>query len=207
MSSDLLEEHLGKMGLVLHSFANGYDDSPVYNQDYQAPIKSIGNSTTTPRDLVNNQDVQIILFALSESVAARLRENGFKCKVIEISIRDNGLFHFTRQRKLKEATNITIEIAEAAYSIFLDNYKWEKPIRSLGVRGADLVTDDIPIQLDLFMNQQKREKQQKVDKAVDEIRRRFGYYSIQRATMYQDKKLSQLDAKNDHTVHPYSFFH
>lgn len=207
MSSDLLEKHLGKMGLVLYSFANGYDESPVYHHDYKAPIKSIGNSTTTPRDLVNNQDVQIILFALSESVAARLRENGFKCNVVEISIRDNGLFSFTRQRKIKEATNITSEIAEEAYQLFLEHYRWEKPIRSLGVRGVDLVTEDIPVQLDLFMNQQKREKQQKVDIAVDEIRRRFGYYSIQRATMFQDKHLAKLDAKKDHTVHPHSFFH
>lgn len=206
MPVDVLESHLGKMGLVIYSLANGLDTSPVYHQDYHAPIKSIGNSTTTPRDLENNLDVQIILTALSESVAARLRQNGFKCNVIEISVRDNGLYHFTRQRKLKEPTNITSEIAREAFDLFLSNYRWEKPIRSLGVRGAELVVADIPTQMDLFLNQEQREKREKVDNAVDEIRRRFGYHSIQRAVMYQDKMLASLNAKEDHTVHPHSFF-
>ena len=62
-----LEWQLGKMGLVIYSFANGWDDSPVSAEGYQAPIKSIGNSTTAPRDLENDQDVQIILMALAES--------------------------------------------------------------------------------------------------------------------------------------------
>ena len=51
---DFLERLFGKMGLVLYSFANGWDDSPVEPEGYAAPIKSIGNSTTTPRDLATN---------------------------------------------------------------------------------------------------------------------------------------------------------
>ena len=202
----ILESCLGKMGLVLHTFANGWDETPVCVEGYQAPIKSIGNSTTTPRDLVNDLDVKIILMALSESVASRLRENGFQCKVIEISIRDNELYHFSRQCKLKRPTNITDEIVQAAYRLFKDNYRWEHPIRSLGVRGCDLVSDDMPYQLDLFMSEQKREKLEKMDQVVDEIRARFGYQSIQRAFVYQDKILAQLNAR-EHTVHPQGYFH
>ncbi len=202
----ILENRLGKMGLVLHTFANGWDETPVCVEGYQAPIKSIGNSTTTPRDLVNDLDVKIILMALSESVASRLRENGFQCKVVEISIRDNELYHFSRQCKLKRPTNITDEIVQAAYRLFKDNYRWEHPIRSLGVRGCDLVSDDMPYQLDLFMSEQKREKLEKMDQVVDEIRARFGYQSIQRAFVYQDKLLAQLNAR-EHTVHPQGYFH
>ena len=202
----ILENRLGKMGLVLHTFANGWDETPVCVEGYQAPIKSIGNSTTTPRDLVNDLDVKIILMALSESVASRLRENGFQCKVIEISIRDNELYHFSRQCKLKRPTNITDEIVQAAYRLFKDNYRWEHPIRSLGVRGCDLVSDDMPYQLDLFISEQKREKLEKMDQVVDEIRARFGYQSIQRAFVYQDKLLAQLNAR-EHTVHPQGYFH
>lgn len=202
----ILENSLGKMGLVLHTFANGWDETPVCVEGYQAPIKSIGNSTTTPRDLVNDLDVKIILMALSESVASRLRENGFQCKVVEISIRDNELYHFSRQCKLKRPTNITDEIVQAAYRLFKDNYRWEHPIRSLGVRGCDLVSDDMPYQLDLFMSEQKREKLEKLDQVVDEIRARFGYQSIQRAFVYQDKLLAQLNAR-EHTVHPQGYFH
>lgn len=202
----ILENRLGKMGLVLHTFANGWDETPVCVEGYQAPIKSIGNSTTTPRDLVNDLDVKIILMALSESVASRLRENRFQCKVVEISIRDNELYHFSRQCKLKRPTNITDEIVQAAYRLFKDNYRWEHPIRSLGVRGCDLVSDDMPYQLDLFISEQKREKLEKMDQVVDEIRARFGYQSIQRAFVYQDKLLAQLNAR-EHTVHPQGYFH
>lgn len=204
--TSILESHLGKMGLVLWSFANGYDDSPVKIENTRAPIKSIGNSTTTPKDLVNEEEVKIILYALSESVAARLRENGFRCQVVEISVRDNELLSFTRQRKIQAATNITKEIAEEAFQLFKDNYNWRKPIRSIGVRGSDLVTGNSWEQIDLFQNIELREKQKNVDIAVDDIRRRFGFYSIQRGLMFQDKILSAVNAKDDHIVHPVAYF-
>lgn len=201
LAPELLENRLGKMGLMLHIFANGRDDTPVCSEGYQAPIQSIGNSTTTPRDLVSDLDVQIILTALAESVAARLRENGFCCQVVEITVRDSELYHFSRQRKLQIATNLTGEIAEVAFSLFQENYDWEHPIRSLGVRGCDLVSDQMPYQLDVFGDEERREKQERADRAIDEIRRRFGYQSVQRAFMYQDRALSQLNAK-EHLVHP-----
>lgn len=202
----ILHSQLGKMGNILWAFANGYDDSPVKYEDAHAPIKSIGNSTTTPRDLVNEQDVKIVLTVLAESVAARLRENGFKCRVVEISVRDNELFSFTRQRKIDHATNVTREIAEEAFRLFQENYTWQKPIRSVGVRGADLVNDNYWEQIDLFSSVEFREKQMKVDTAVDDIRRRFGFYSVQRGLMYFDKMLSAVDAKAEHTVHPHGYF-
>ena len=202
----ILHSQFGKMGDILWAFANGYDDSPVKYEDAHAPIKSIGNSTTTPRDLVNEQDVKIVLTILAESVAARLRENGFKCRVVEISVRDNELFSFTRQRKIDHATNVTREIAEEAFRLFQENYTWQKPIRSVGVRGADLVNDNYWEQIDLFSSVEFREKQMKVDTAVDDIRRRFGFYSVQRGLMYFDKMLSAVDAKAEHTVHPHGYF-
>lgn len=186
----LLMSHLGKMGGILWAFANGYDDSPVKMEHTHAPIKSIGNSTTTQRDLENDEDVKIILYILAESVAARLRDNGFKCRVVEISVRDNELYSFTRQHKIDHATNITGEIATEAYRIFKENYNWRKPIRSVGVRGADLVNDNYWEQMDLFSSVEQREKQMKLDDAVDTIRRRFGFYSVQRGLMYRDKSLS-----------------
>ena len=155
---------------------------------------------------MTDEDVKIVLYMLSESVASRLRKNGFRCRVVEISIRDNELFSFTRQHKIMNATNITGEIAEEAYRIFKENYTWHKPIRSIGVRGADLVTDDYWEQIDLFCSMEKREKLMKMDGAMDELRRRFGYFCVQRGIMYQDKILSTLDAESTHTVHPHGYF-
>ena len=202
----ILVAHLGKMGSILWAFANGYDDSPVRLENTRAPIKSVGNGVTTPRDLETDEDVKIVLYILAESVSARLRESGFRCRVVEISVRDKDLCSFTRQRKIKNATNITKEIAEYAFQLFKENYNWSKAIRSLGVRGADLVTDNYWEQIDLFSNMEKREKQMKMDEAVDEIRKRFGFYSVQRGLMYQDRKLSAVNAKAEHTIHPRGYF-
>ena len=217
----LLVRKLGKMGSILWTFANGYDESPVKLENTSAPIKSVGNSTTTPKDMETDEDVKIVLYILAESVAARLRENGFRCRTVEISIRDKDLFHFSKQVKLQNASNITREIAEAGYKLYKESYRlpadenelensrpefYQKPLRSIGIRGTDLVTDYFWEQLDMFMDPQAREKQMKVDAAVDNIRKRFGFYSIQRGLMYQDRILSACDAKSDHTVHPHGYF-
>lgn len=96
----LLVRKLGKMGSILWAFANGYDESPVKLEKTSAPVKSVGNSTTTPRDMETDEDVRIVLYILAESVAARLRENGFRCRTVEISVRDKELFHMWLLREL-----------------------------------------------------------------------------------------------------------
>lgn len=217
----VLIARLGKMGSILWAFANGYDDSPVKLENTGAPIKSVGNSTTTPKDMETDEDVKIVLYILAESVAARLRENGFRCRTVEISLRDKDLFSFTRQVKLKNASNITKELAEAGYQLYKASYhlpanhfelenakqgQYQKPLRSIGIRGADLVTDYFWEQLDLFTDPDSREKQMRMDQAVDNIRKRFGFYSIQRGLMIRDKILSACDAKAEHTVHPHGYF-
>ena len=88
----LVVRKLGKMGSILWAFANGYDDSPVKLENTSAPVKSVGNSTTTPRDMETDEDVKIVLYILAKSVAARLRENGFRCRTVEISVRDKEHF-------------------------------------------------------------------------------------------------------------------
>lgn len=201
----LLKSIFGKMGLVLSLFANGEDQTPVNKENIHAPIKSIGNSTTTPRDLETYEDVAIITYALSESVSARLRENNFACNVVEISVRDNELYSFTRQKKISNPTDITNEIAETALELFRENYKWEKPIRSIGVRASDLTNPCCATQLSLFVDEAYRDKLRRADRTVDEIRRRFGYKSIQRGLMYCDRTLSAVNAKDDHTVHPHGY--
>lgn len=100
------------------------------------------------------------------------------------------------------STNITSEIATYAMELFRANYNWQKPIRSVGVRVSDLQIDTAPVQLSLFSNQERRERYHRMDQTVDIIRKRFGFYSIQRGIMYQDKKLSALNAKEDNIVHP-----
>ncbi len=204
---DFLEQIFGKIGYVLSAFARGEDQTPVLRGGDEAPIKSVGNSTTTPRDLVTDEDVRLVIYLLSESVAARLRENHFIGDVIGISIRDNGLYSFTRQHRVSIPTNISEEIAGYAWQLFKENYDWEHPIRSVGVRVAGLVPDTMPHQTNLFMSEELREKYLRADLAVTDIRRRFGYSSVLRGLMYYDRGLSGLDAKaDDHMIHPVAYF-
>ncbi len=81
---------------MLYSFANGFDTSPVMAMDEESLIKSIGNSTITPRDLVCDEDVKGTLYVLCESVCARMREHEFLSRTVVISVRDNELFRFER---------------------------------------------------------------------------------------------------------------
>ena len=201
-----LQARLGKIGLVLSMFARGDDQSPVLQLEESTPVKSIGNSTTTPRDLVNNDDVKIILYVLAESVSARLRENNFKCNVVEISVRDNGLVSFTRQRKISKPTDLTEEIASMAMCLFMENYHWENPIRSMGVRACNLEPAIRPVQADLFHDEAMRVRLHKMDLAVDDIRRRFGINSIQRGIMYQDTGLMNTKSHDNPEIHPHGYF-
>lgn len=201
-----LQGWFGKVGYALSAFARGLDTSPVARQDHTATIKSVGNSGTTPRDLVNNEDIWLMLLIMSESVAMRMRELGMKCTVVEVSVRDSNLMGFVRQRKIETPTNGSLEIAKIAFELFKSNYHWGNPLRGVGVRGAGLVPEDCAIQLGFFSNQEKREQLERLDKAVDTVRQRYGYACVQRARIYTDKGLGKISPKEDHLVHPVGFF-
>jgi DNA polymerase-4 len=113
-----IRSYLGKWGEILHSFANGLDCSPVSTFGYQSAIKSIGNSTTTPRDLENDQDVHLILYVLAESVAARLREHNFKCQTAQIHVRDTELYSFERQAKLSRPSFLSSDLVHLGMQLF-----------------------------------------------------------------------------------------
>ena len=112
--SDFLQGLLGKNGLMLRAFARGEDTSPVQHMDAKAAVKSVGNSTTTPRDLVDDTDVKVVFTVLAESVARRMREQGLQGRTVCISLRDKNLQTFTRRHKLAAATDVSTEILQAA---------------------------------------------------------------------------------------------
>lgn len=59
----------------------------------------------------------------------------------------------------------------------------------------------------LFPNEEKREKLEHIDKAVDTLRQRYGYRSVQRAVVYTDPVLGGINAYDDHNIHPVGYFH
>lgn len=203
---DILTHKLGKMGAVLHMFANGRDVSPVQKSDHIPNIKSVGNSATTPRDLVNDEDVHLMLYLLAESVASRMRELVCRCTVVEVYVRNIDLNSFCRQRKLQNPTCSSSEIAQVAFELFRASYRWEKSVRSIGVRGSGLVEMDSCLQLSMFQDDKKRDKWERIDATVDKLRERYGYMSVQRALMMTDPLLGKINPKDDHTVHPVGYF-
>ena len=203
---DILTHKLGKMGAVLHMFANGRDVSPVQKSDHIPNIKSVGNSATTPRDLVSDEDVHLMLYLLAESVASRMRELVSRCTVVEVYVRDVDLNSFCRQRKLQNPTCSSAEIAQVAFELFRASYRWEKSVRSIGVRGAGLVEMNSCLQLSMFQDDKKRDKWERIDATVDKLRERYGYMSVQRALMMTDPLLGKINPKDNHTVHPVGYF-
>lgn len=202
----LLKLSLGKWGLILSNFARGMDTAPVRTIDERSAIKSIGNGVTTPRDITSADEAKLVYICLAESVAARLRENALKCTGVEITLRDSRLYTVTRQMKLPYPTCYDEDILNAAMQLLNRNYDFytNKHLRSIGVRGINLVTAEKGYQLDMFAPD-KTDKKDKLAKAVDQLRRRFGHDAVLRAATLLDDKL-RINPKDDHVIHPYSYF-
>ena len=177
----LLRSVFGKNGEMLYRNANGLNASPVARVDDEQGAKSIGNSATTPRDMVNNADVKAVMMMLCESVAQRLRRQGVKGKTVTIYVRDKDLKSFTRQGQLAACSNVSAEILDEAMALFVQNYDWVKPVRSVGVSVSDFGDDFL--QFDLSGNAKRHEKLEKVEHTMDDIRRRFGDSAVLRASL------------------------
>jgi len=183
----IIKSHLGKHGEVIWSFANGIDFSAV--EPVPPPNKGYGNSTTIAFDVTDASTAKLVLLSLAETVSARLRDDNVKIKVISVGIRDYNLGYYSHQKKLKTATNITREIYESACQVF--DEMWDKvPIRHLGIHTSQVVTEEIR-QLNLF-DDLDYEKLERLDRAVDDIRKRFGADSIVRASFVKADKVDHM---------------
>lgn len=199
-----LERHFGQWGRTLWIFANGYDDSPVTRLDFQPNIKGVGNSLTTPHDLCDNYDVKILTYVLADSVAERLRRHHLKGRTVQIYIRSADLSFIERQGKLSHYTCVSSEIAEKALEIFGRSWDWSKTIRTLGVRVTDVVTADRCGQISFF-DDEKRLRREQLESSIDNIRTRFGHYSVQRAVLLKSNGLN-ANPVEENVIHPVSFF-
>ena len=206
--SDMLASFLGKMGYVLHSFANGSENSQVTANGYSPVIKSVGNGITAPRDLINEEDIKSVQYVLAESVARRLREQGLKGRVLSIGIRDKSLFSFSRQCKLKIATNDTRKLQKNAIELFNSNYSFDTmpPVRALTVSVSELCDENEAFQLDMFEDNELAEKLNRLNHTIDGLKDRFGSYCVRQAFLLQDKHLSDFDPYEKNIIHPVSYF-
>ena len=214
-SDELLRNRLGKMGFVLRGFARGQDATEVKPYDRDAAdvmreIKSYGNGLTAPRDICDPQSAKAYVWMLAESVAQRMREGRARARTVSVGARAaDDLCTRSRQCKLPVATDVTLEVARAAWGLLreLEPRDASHPLRGIHVRASDLEPADADLQASLFDPLPRRTEMRELDASVDDLRRRYGNKCVVWGAQLVDEGAASVDAKADNTVHPVSFFH
>ena len=173
---EIICRHLGKHGSMIHNYANGIDEAPVAAE--AAESKGYGNSTTISHDVTDPREAKDILRALCVSVGRRLQKDHVRAGVVAVSIKNSSFMRCSHQCTLDTATDSPEELYEHSCRLF--DECWDgTPIRLLGV-STSKITKETLRQLNLF-DQEKMEKQQRLDSAIDTIRNRFGKDAIVQA--------------------------
>jgi DNA polymerase-4 len=177
---------LGKQGGMLYDYANGADESPVSLASERRRIKSVGNGITFKRDISGRDEIRVGVTALADTVAGRLRKYGLKCRSVKVDIKDPYFKTVSRQKQLASATDVTEDIILAAMDLIDRARALNEPIRLLTVTGCNLRGGDEAEQLS-FLGADGRRIQataageargERIDRAVDDIRRRYGAGAI-----------------------------
>ncbi len=181
-NEETLCKALGKQGETIYRYARGEDDSPV-DPHVNDEVKSVGNGMTFRRDLYGERDIFCGITHLSESIAARMRRKGVKCTVVQVTIKNPDLVSIQRQEKLDHPTNLAKEIAQKAMELVRRNWNMSSPIRMLTVTGGGIVCEDGQCQLSFFEETVQDPKQEKLEKALDSIRSKYGKDAVQNANI------------------------
>lgn len=159
--------------------ANGIDDDPVALYDQKEPIKSVGNGVTFRRNLTSESDIATAVKALSDKVAGRLRQHGLKAGGVKVDIKDPYFKVISRQKQLDTTTWLAEEIAQAAAELIRASWRAGAPIRMLTITAINLTDQLFQEQLSLFgSDSNKREKAEKMELAMDEVRKKYGNSTI-----------------------------
>ena len=179
----VISSHLKSHGRLLWEYANGIDDSKVEHIPEQ--VKGVGNSITLPQDIAKEEEAFPIFLQLAESVSSRLRKAKLFTSTVTIELKYYNFQKVSHQQMLLSPTNSCNTIYETAKILFHE--LWDgTPIRLLGIRATKLSDEDTPIQLDLFHYQSdnhSEKKNQKLDKALDDIRLKFGKDAVMPASL------------------------
>ena len=198
----ILKQHLGKWGEYLHNFANGNDLSEVKPYYHNAKFKSIGNSITNYKDIINDHDIMALILILTESVVYRtIQLTNKKATGVSLWIKNSELETASFQCKISPSILIDT-ISKTAFKLFKENYDYKHKVRSMGISIFGFVEDN---QYN-FIDYNKLEKQHSLDKAIFKIKSKYGNSSINRGVVIKDPRLNTLDIKSEHIIHPESYF-
>ena len=188
----MLRYHLKKQGEVIWQFANGIDTGSVIPTP--PPNKGYGNSTTISFDVQDTETAKKVLLSLSETIGRRIREDRVQIQVVSVGIRYYDFSYASHQRKLDEPTDVTNEIYAAACQIFAEMWNgWS--IRHIGIHTSGITEQGGYRQMSLFGDEAEQinhEKLSRMDKAVDDIRKRFGADAVKRAVFLDDDRIDHL---------------
>ncbi|MFQ6001773.1 MAG: DNA polymerase IV [Anaerolineae bacterium] len=179
---DLLEKEFGALGRVLYRRARGRDDSLL--TPCREP-KSIGHEHTFARDLTTLGEVQRYLLDLCERVGRRLRGHRMRGRTITVKLRHSDFTTLTRSATLPHPTDLDQVIYDQSVQILRREWQPGMRLRLVGVSISNL-TPRLPSQLDLF--DQREAKLSRLNRAVDEIRERYGDGALQRASLQGSKE-------------------
>jgi len=202
----VLKGLLGKTGLMLSGFAHGNDAAAMLETGARPTVKSVGNSVTAAHDILTEQDARITLVGLCESVASRLRKHGLCGRVVELSMRDGALATSTRQATLDFTTDCSYDIFDAAFGLLMQHWDGKTPLRSMGVCVSRLCAAGYAVQMSFLPEDARRQRNAALDRAVDDIRRRYGHNAIQRALMLSDHRLGSINLEKEHVLCPEPYF-
>ena len=194
---NLLIKILGKRGRQLWIFARGEENEPVRRAEEKEEIKSIGNSMTLPHDVSNREEIERWLYALSESVASRLRDADVgKANTVHIVVKNTRLEEITCQKKVSPTSHCP-DIARAAYELFCAHYPHGAPVRMIGVSVSGFVHHVEQMSLLDMVDGEKQgyEKRERAEQAVANIRDKYGYASLQRGIVMTDESVNGLDIR------------
>jgi len=172
---------LGSAGELYHALANGIDHRPV--EPVRRP-KSLSSECTFPEDVADAEHLRRTLLEHVEEVARRLRRHRLEARVVSVKFRDGRFKTSTRRVTLPEPTNVSLELWEAARSIF---EKWRKdsfrPLRLLGFCASGLIEEGAAPQS--LLPDRRHERAANLDRAADRIAERFGPEAIKPASLLQ----------------------
>lgn len=176
-----LIKNFGVYGTWLKLAANGIDDSPVNPEREQS--KSIGHTTTLPKNLTEAADISRVFLNLSDQVARRMRRQKLIAGTIQITIRDPDMKTITRSYTLPRPTENAYEIHRISVRLFHEHWGGGKPVRLLGVTLQSLQPkQSAAIQLDLF-DYEQHPKKERLNVTMDRIRDKYGEDAILTAGM------------------------
>ncbi len=172
-----------KQGEHIHRCANGIDDTPVLEAPEEA--KGYSNSTTLEEDLTSYEAADTVMLALADSVTSRLRADGVRAYCISVSIRTSEFVNRSHQKKMSESTDITGEVHREAVKLLHELWNGKTPLRLLGLALTEIDRGDAQ-QLSLFPDEERErnlERERKLDRTVDDIRKKFGSDLIKRGSV------------------------